>query len=59
MDGCLSVIAQAFMDSFSLSEMQLGKVSTAPILSLITIAKQKGGFYFVMEKAVTHLQFII
>ncbi|XP_005951496.2 plexin-C1 [Haplochromis burtoni] len=25
MDGCLSVIAQAFMDSFSLSEMQLGK----------------------------------
>uniref|UniRef100_A0A3Q3WFH8 Plexin cytoplasmic RasGAP domain-containing protein n=1 Tax=Mola mola TaxID=94237 RepID=A0A3Q3WFH8_MOLML len=25
MDGCLSVIAQAFMDSFSLSETQLGK----------------------------------
>uniref|UniRef100_G1KMK9 Plexin C1 n=1 Tax=Anolis carolinensis TaxID=28377 RepID=G1KMK9_ANOCA len=25
MDGCLSVIAQAFMDSFSLSEQQLGK----------------------------------
>ncbi|XP_068611384.1 plexin-C1 [Brachionichthys hirsutus] len=25
LDGCLSVIAQAFMDSFSLSEMQLGK----------------------------------
>lgn len=25
-DGCLSVIAQAFMDSFSLSENQLGKV---------------------------------
>ncbi|XP_077565413.1 plexin-C1 [Stigmatopora nigra] len=24
-DGCLSVIAQAFMDSFSLSDMQLGK----------------------------------
>lgn len=27
LDGCLSVIAQAFMDSFSLSETQLGKVS--------------------------------
>lgn len=26
LDGCLSVIAQAFMDSFSLSETQLGKV---------------------------------
>lgn len=26
LDGCLSVIAQAFMDSFSLSENQLGKV---------------------------------
>ncbi|XP_074553927.1 plexin-C1 [Halichoeres trimaculatus] len=25
LDGCLSVIAQAFMDSFSLSEIQLGK----------------------------------
>ncbi|XP_029016185.1 plexin-C1 isoform X2 [Betta splendens] len=25
LDGCLSVIAQAFMDSFSLSELQLGK----------------------------------
>ncbi|XP_053200175.1 plexin-C1 [Scomber japonicus] len=25
LDGCLSVIAQAFMDSFSLSEVQLGK----------------------------------
>ncbi|XP_077449603.1 plexin-C1 isoform X2 [Stigmatopora argus] len=25
LDGCLSVIAQAFMDSFSLSDMQLGK----------------------------------
>ncbi|XP_061570692.1 plexin-C1 [Cololabis saira] len=25
MDGCLSVIAQAFMDSFSLSDIQLGK----------------------------------
>uniref|UniRef100_H3C992 Plexin cytoplasmic RasGAP domain-containing protein n=1 Tax=Tetraodon nigroviridis TaxID=99883 RepID=H3C992_TETNG len=25
LDGCLSVIAQAFMDSFSLSETQLGK----------------------------------
>lgn len=27
LDGCLSVIAQAFMDSFSLSETQLGKVN--------------------------------
>lgn len=27
LDGCLSVIAQAFMDSFSLSENQLGKVT--------------------------------
>lgn len=26
LDGCLSVIAQAFMDSFSLDERQLGKV---------------------------------
>jgi len=26
LDGCLSVIAQAFMDSFSLSEIQMGKV---------------------------------
>lgn len=26
LDGCLSVIAQAFMDSFSLAEKQLGKV---------------------------------
>jgi hypothetical protein len=25
-DGCLSVIAQAFMDAFSLTEQQLGKV---------------------------------
>uniref|UniRef100_A0A3B5KW78 Plexin cytoplasmic RasGAP domain-containing protein n=1 Tax=Xiphophorus couchianus TaxID=32473 RepID=A0A3B5KW78_9TELE len=25
LDGCLSVVAQAFMDSFSLSETQLGK----------------------------------
>lgn len=28
LDACLSVIAQAFMDSFSLSETQLGKVTT-------------------------------
>lgn len=28
MDGCLSVIAQAFMDSFSLSDTQLGKVKS-------------------------------
>lgn len=28
LDGCLSVIAQAFMDSFSLSETQLGKVKS-------------------------------
>lgn len=30
LDGCLSVIAQAFMDSFSLSDAQLGKVK--PVL---------------------------
>lgn len=29
LDGCLSVIAQAFMDSFSLSDTQLGKVKPA------------------------------
>lgn len=29
LDGCLSVIAQAFMDSFSLSDAQLGKVKPA------------------------------
>ena len=28
LDGCLSVIAQAFMDSFSLTEQQLGMVTT-------------------------------
>ena len=28
LDGCLSVIAQAFMDSFSLTEFQLGKVKS-------------------------------
>lgn len=28
LDGCLSVIAQAFMDSFSLSETQLGMVTS-------------------------------
>lgn len=31
LDGCLSVIAQAFMDSFSLSDAQLGKVSYAQV----------------------------
>lgn len=28
LDSCLSVIAQAFMDSFSLAEQNLGKVET-------------------------------
>ena len=28
LDGCLSVIAQAFMDSFSLTDTQLGKVGS-------------------------------
>lgn len=33
LDGCLNVIAQAFMDSFSLSETQLGKVKPATKVS--------------------------
>lgn len=28
LDGCLSVIGQAFMDSFSLTDTQLGKVKS-------------------------------
>ncbi|XP_060885192.1 plexin-C1 [Labrus mixtus] len=42
LDGCLSVIAQAFMDSFSLSEIQLGKNSpTNKLLYAKDIPKYK------------------
>lgn len=34
LDGCLSVIAQAFMDSFSPSETQLGKVKSKTNVSM-------------------------
>lgn len=52
-DGCLSVIAQAFMDSFSLSETQLGKVKSDT--SLFTVTGSRGGFPLFVQKALVHL----
>jgi len=42
-DGCLSVIAQAFMDAFSLAEQTMGKV----MLPCVSIANfSTSGFFF-------------
>lgn len=38
MDACLSVIAQAFIDACSISDLQLGKVRAFKLLLLLAIS---------------------
>ncbi|KAF3704949.1 Plexin-C1 Virus-encoded semaphorin protein receptor Precursor [Channa argus] len=62
LDGCLSVIAQAFMDSFSLSETQLGKYApTNKLLYAKDIPKfkQEVKMYYkrIREQSITDSEF--
>lgn len=49
LDGCLSVIAQTFMDSFSLLDQQLGKV-TITLLSQKNVGPRGKGIFTVGDQ---------